>query len=72
MRVKISQRTGLEGAGTPLAVHSISCDVIVHVGCRLFCVVNVTRAAGTPHVFPFPLLQGCSKLLLHFVVFVLL
>ena len=72
MRVKISQRTGLKGAGTPLAVHSISCDVIAHVGCRLFCVVNVTRAAGTPHAFPFPLLQGCSEVLLYFVVFILL
>jgi hypothetical protein len=49
MCVQISRSASVEGAGTPLAVDSISCDVITHVSCRCLCIVKVTRTAGRLH-----------------------
>jgi hypothetical protein len=72
MCVQISQSASVKGAGTPLAVDSISCDVVAHVSCRCLCILKVTRTAGRPHASRSLLLQSCGELLLHLIVFVLL
>jgi hypothetical protein len=72
MCVQISRSASVKGAGTPLAVDSISYDVIAYVSCRCLCTLKVTRTAGRPHASRSLLLQSCGELLLHLIIFVLL
>jgi hypothetical protein len=72
MCVKVHVGASVEGAGSPLAVNSTSCDVTTHVSCRRFCIVKVTRTAGIPHASRLLLLQSCGEVLLHLVILVLL